>query len=104
MSEVRLIDANALREEIETRLKLIGCFDGYEDSQSVLTYIDNAPTIYPICEDKVCKYRANERPKGEIDDTSLDQDAKQASIPYTYNAPEHDWKCGYPTNNGRTER
>lgn len=21
---------------------------------------------------------------------------KQASIPYTYNAPQHDWKCGYP--------
>ena len=23
-------------------------------------------------------------------------DAEQASIPYTYNAPQHDWKCGYP--------
>ena len=29
-----------------------------------------------------------------VDD--LDQDAREASIPYTYNAPEHDWKCGYP--------
>lgn len=26
----------------------------------------------------------------------LDEDAKLASIPYTYNAPQHDWKCGYP--------
>lgn len=26
----------------------------------------------------------------------MDEDAKQASIPYTYNAPQHDWKCGYP--------
>ena len=29
----------------------------------------------------------------------MDEDAKQASIPYTYNAPQHDWKCGYPDNN-----
>lgn len=27
--------------------------------------IDNAPTVYPICEDKACKYRVNERPQGE---------------------------------------
>ena len=26
----------------------------------------------------------------------MDEDAKQASIPCTYNAPQHDWKCGYP--------
>ena len=26
----------------------------------------------------------------------IDEDAKQASIPYTYNAPKHDCKCGYP--------
>lgn len=32
-----------------------------------------------------------------ITDTEcMDEDAKQASIPYTYNAPQHDWKCGYP--------
>lgn len=24
-----------------------------------------APTVYPICEDKACKYRANERPQGK---------------------------------------
>ena len=34
-----------------------------------------------------------------IDTDCMDEDAKQASIPYTYNAPQHDWKCGYPTNN-----
>ena len=34
----------------------------------------------------------------------MDEDAKQASIPYTYNAPEHDWKCGYPIDKGRYER
>lgn len=28
----------------------------------------------------------------------MEEDAKQASIPYTYNAPQHDWKCGYPDN------
>ena len=26
----------------------------------------------------------------------MDEDAKQASIPCTYDAPKHDWKCGYP--------
>lgn len=26
----------------------------------------------------------------------MDEDARQASIPYTYNAPQYDWKCGYP--------
>lgn len=31
-----------------------------------------------------------------IDTDPMDEDAKQASIPYTYNAPQHDWKCGYP--------
>ena len=32
----------------------------------------------------------------ELDDTDcMEEDAKQASIPYTYNAPQHDWKCGY---------
>lgn len=36
----------------------------------------------------------------------MDDDAKQASIPYTYNAPQHDWKCGYPdiTRNGDYKR
>lgn len=31
----------------------------------VIMTINNAPTVYPICEDKACKYRADERPKGE---------------------------------------
>lgn len=31
----------------------------------ILADIDNTPTVYPICEDKACKYRANERPQGE---------------------------------------
>ena len=36
--------------------------------------------------------------KGDPD--CMDEDAKQASIPYIYNASQHDWKylskCGYP--------
>lgn len=35
--------------------------------------------------------------KGSTD--CMDEDAKQASIPYTYNAPQYDWKCGYPNIN-----
>lgn len=34
----------------------------------------------------------------------MDEDAKQASTPYTYNAPKHDWKCGYPKDNGTYKR
>lgn len=32
----------------------------------------------------------------ELGTECMDEDAKQASIPYTYDAPKHDWKCGYP--------
>jgi hypothetical protein len=32
----------------------------------------------------------------EIGKDCMDEDAKQASVPYTYNTPQHDWKCGYP--------
>ena len=32
----------------------------------------------------------------------MNEDTKQASIPYTYNSPQFDWKCGYP--NGRENR
>ena len=39
--------------------------------------IDNAPTVYPICEDKACKYRANERPQGE----------------WIYDERLNNWKC-----------
>ena len=52
MSKFRLIDANVLK------------FKKVAEVNGVLTHvltaedIDNAPTIYPICEDKVCKYRA----------------------------------------------
>ena len=51
----RLIDADALKEAFE-RL-------GY--TYRVTSIIDNSPTVYPICEDKACKYRANERTQGE---------------------------------------
>lgn len=36
------------------------------------------------------------RESSHIDAECMHEDAKQASIPYTYNAPQHDWKCGYP--------
>ena len=36
---------------------------------------------------------------GRDRDFVMDEDAKQASIPYTYNAPQHDYKCGYPNIN-----
>lgn len=42
-----------------------------------------------------------ERPHGNMN--CMDEDAKQASIPYTYNAPKHDWKCGYPDIIGEEE-
>ena len=48
--------------------------------------------------DMAVKALEEEKPQGECKSCGgLDEDAKQASIPYTYNAPKHDWKCGYPT-------
>ena len=35
------------------------------------------------------------------EEDSQDEDAKVASIPYTYPAPEQDWKCGYPSNKNK---
>ena len=51
--------------------------------------------IWPECEEhgEICQYF-----------DCLDQDAREASITYSYNAPEHDWKCGYPIDNDRYER
>ena len=43
---------------------------------------------------KFCENCGADMRKGDTD--CMDEDAKQASIPYTYNAPQHDWKCGYP--------
>lgn len=57
----RLIDADEL---IKSLSKYAG-FTEKIDLNAFIKEIDNAPTIYPICEDKACKYRANERPQGE---------------------------------------
>ena len=48
-----------------------------------------------ICNNLKALEQDNEN-KTDVD--CLDEDAKQASIPYTYNAPQHDWKCGYPNS------
>lgn len=44
--------------------------------------IDNAPTVYPICEDKACKYRVNERPQGEwiVDEDNVFHNFMKCSI------------------------
>lgn len=75
----------------------------------ILDLIDNAPAVEINTNDieykAYCKGLEDgkkiARPQGEWllrkgDENCMDEDAKQASIPYTYNAPQHDWKCGYP--------
>lgn len=59
---MRTIDADALKKAFKKPI------DGIIISDLSLIYkcIDNAPTVYPICEDKACKYRANERPQDDI--------------------------------------
>lgn len=47
--------------------------------------------------------RTRKRLKEKEDEECLNEDAKYASIPYTYNAPQHDWKCGYPDTIGGKE-
>lgn len=61
-----LISREALKKAIlghcRSEIEAINHF-WYDDT--IISLIDNAPTVYPICEDKACKYRANERPQGE---------------------------------------
>ena len=62
-----LISREALKKAL-TNKDLITWTHEYGDAIPVgwlMSVIDNAPTVYPICEDKACKYRANERPQGE---------------------------------------
>ena len=40
-----MIDADRLKAVIETRIKLVGVFEGEEDTRRVLEYIDTAPTV-----------------------------------------------------------
>lgn len=53
-----LISRNALIQHAYSAV-----VDGVEKDIIDLSDVDNAPTVYPICEDKACKYRANERPQ-----------------------------------------
>ena len=74
MSEVRLIDANALKEEIEKLNEVAYDVNHVMCMEFVQTYqiqkaIDNAPTVTPseiqaIMSDYLV-YRKDERPKGE---------------------------------------
>lgn len=56
---MRLIDADILKR------KFRNVNEGMFQLSRVYELIDNSPIVYPICEDKACKYRANESPKGE---------------------------------------
>lgn len=54
---------------------------------------------YPVCEQQNYDFaNIEECPYYQDNTNCMEEDAKQASIPYTYNAPQHDWKCGYPDN------
>lgn len=110
---MRLIDADALIKWIDDSvsqyghiystdmLNMWGLFKDY--------LINNAPTVEPepyfekAEKDKRIYERGfedgqNARPQCEAE--CMEEDAKQASIPYTYSSPQHDWKCGYPDSTG----
>ena len=53
--------------------------------------------------DQGIKLSSGSKDRTITDADCMDEDAKQASIPYTYNAPQHDWKCGYPNITGGKE-
>ena len=62
---MRLGDLDALKEDLRQYFS-DGVLDGVSARvtfNQILHDIDNAPTVFPICEDKACKYRANERPQ-----------------------------------------
>lgn len=98
-----LISRSALKNEIDTW----GCND--YDKYDFLEAIDNAPTVYPICEDKVCKYRANERPQGEWIDYS---EEGFVECPFCHKATtcednidelHYCWNCGAKLGKGGAE-
>ena len=63
---MRLIDADTLLNQIKYKpIPNIVSETWNELYERVIEEIDNAPTVYPICEDQACKYRANERPHGK---------------------------------------
>ena len=90
------------------------------DGRYAVGILDNAPTVerpqgewkHEVVGDKLCVLcnqcflhfdcesnfcpNCGAKMRGYAD--CMDEDAKQASIPYTYNSPQHDWKCGYPGN------
>lgn len=69
---------------------LVGCVR--EDEYSRLGFI--SPCVLITDE---FGYEESDMETENLGDTDcMDEDAKYASIPYTYNAPQHDWKCGYP--------
>lgn len=101
---MRLIDADALKKAFEETV----CIEPMPYA-FVKQIIDNAPTVEPepyfekAKKDKRIYERGfedgqNARPQGEAE--CMEEDAKQASIPYTYSSPQHDWKCGYPDSPG----
>lgn len=76
------------------------------DNKTCVGYLTNIRDMFIIgsknCECEALKYHQNfidalNYAIELINGTEcMEEDAKQASIPYTYNAPQHDWKCGYP--------
>lgn len=54
-----------MKDDLISRSALIKEFERLGYTIKVTGIIDNAPTVYPICGDKACKYRANEKPQGK---------------------------------------
>ena len=77
-----LISREALKKMVYAKFGNSNLSDAFND------IIDNAPAISP--------FKAIHDELHKEEEECMDEDAKQASIPYTYNAPQHDWKCGYP--------
>ena len=64
------------------------------DDNSIIKWKKNDKDEWKYAETSDLIKAYEERLKSDTE--CMDEDAKQASIPYTYNAPQHDWKCGYP--------
>lgn len=77
---MRLGDLDALKTKIEIN------FSRKPEAQAIYKHlidiIEDTPTVYPICEDKACKYRVNERPQGEwiVDEDNVFQNYMKCSI------------------------
>lgn len=95
---MRLIDADKLLEAFSNSKHIKETTSGLcvMEMEAIKEIIDNAETYNQVGHKMATAEGFITDPAWIKGKDCMDEDAKQASVSYTYNAPQHDWKCGYP--------